>query len=126
MSTVIVCLFIGAIIPIILSWVGGYFRMQQFGKVDNKNPRSQSAALESTGARAVAAQQNAWESLAVFIAGVVALHARGAISDVAGTLAVVWVVARILHAVFYLIDLDILRTLAFILSFGCSLALFFV
>lgn len=126
MSTVLTCLFIGAIIPIILSWVGGYFRMQQFGKVDNKNPRGQSAALENVGARAVAAQQNAWEALAVFVAGVVAFHARGGVSDVAGTLAIVWVVARVLHAIFYLIDQDVLRSLVFIASLGCSLALFFV
>ena len=66
MSVLIICLFIGAILPIALSWVGGYFRMQQFGKVDNKNPRAQSAGLEDTGARAVAAQQNAWEALALF------------------------------------------------------------
>ena len=126
MSTVIVCLFIGAIIPIILSWVGGYFRMQQFGKLDNKDPRGQSAALENTGARAVAAQQNAWEALAVFIAGVVAYHAGGATSDIAGTLAVIWVIGRVLHAVCYLTNLDALRSLAFIGSSGCALALFFI
>ena len=126
MSTVLICLFIGAIIPIILSWVGGYFRMQQFGKVDNKNPRGQSAALENAGARAVAAQQNAWEALAVFVAGVVAFHARGGVSEVAGILAIVWVAARVLHAIFYLINQDVLRSLAFILSLGCALALFFV
>ena len=123
MSTLIACLFIGAVIPIALSWVGGYFRMQQFGKVDNKNPRSQSSGLEGAGARAVAAQQNAWEALAVFTAGVVAFHARESVSDVAGILAMVWVAARLLHAVFYLIDLDTLRSLAFIVSLGCSLAL---
>ena len=126
MSTLIACLFIGAVIPIVLSWVGGYFRMQQFGKVDNKNPRGQSAGLENAGARAVAAQQNAWEALAIFTAGVVAFHARESVSDIAGILAMVWVAARVLHAIFYLIDLDVLRSLAFILSLGCSLALFFV
>jgi len=126
MSTIIACLFIGAILPIILSWVGAYFKMNQFGKIDNKNPRAQSAGLEGVGQRAVAAQQNAWEALAVFIAGVVAYHAGGATSDIAGTLAVIWVIGRVLHAVFYLADLDALRTLAFITSLGCSLALFFI
>ncbi|MAI25606.1 MAG: MAPEG family protein [Myxococcota bacterium] len=126
MSVLIICLFIGAILPIALSWVGGYFRMQQFGKVDNKNPRAQSAGLEDTGARAVAAQQNAWEALALFTAGVVAFHARESVSDIAGILAMVWVAARVLHAIFYLIDLDVLRSLAFMVSLGCSLALFFI
>ena len=126
MSTLIICLFIGAIVPIVLSWVGGYFRMQQFGKVDNKNPRGQSAGLENTGARAVAAQQNAWEALALFTAGVVAFHARDSASDVVGIIGMVWVAARVLHAVFYLIDLDTLRSLAFLVSLGCSLSLFFI
>ena len=126
MSTIIACLFIGALFPIILSWVGAYFKMNQFGKVDNKNPRAQSAALEGIGQRAVAAQQNAWEALAVFTAGVVAYHAGGATSDIAGTLAVIWVIGRVLHAVFYLANLDALRTLAFIASLGCSIALFFI
>tara|TARA_B100000809_G_scaffold208131_1_gene210720 strand:+ start:172 stop:552 length:381 start_codon:yes stop_codon:yes gene_type:complete len=126
MSTVIACLFIGALLPIILSWLGGYFRMKQFGEIDNKNPRAQSARLEEAGQRAVAAQQNAWEALAVFIAGVVAYHAGGATSDIAGTLAVIWVIGRVLHAVFYLVNLDRLRSLAFIASYGCALALFFI
>ena len=64
MSVLIICLFIGAILPIALSWVGGYFRMQQFGKVDNKNPRAQSAGLEDTGARAVAAHGSGSEGAA--------------------------------------------------------------
>ena len=64
MSIILIALFVGALLPIALSWVGGYYRMQQFGSVDNKHPRVQSAGLEGAGARAVAAQSNAWEALA--------------------------------------------------------------
>ena len=45
------CLFAGCIIPFLLSASSGYFRVQQFGSADNKNPRAQQAALEGTGAR---------------------------------------------------------------------------
>ena len=126
MSIILIALFIGALLPIALSWVGGYYRMQQFGSVDNKHPRVQSAGLEGAGARAVAAQSNAWEALAIFTAAVVAYTVRGGESEVAPILALVWLGARILHALFYLANQDVLRSLVFLVSLGCALALFFV
>lgn len=126
MSVLLACLFVGVLLPIALSWVGGYYRVQQFGKLDNKHPRAQSAQLEGVGARAVAAQQNAWEALAVFTAGVVAHGAWGEQSAVVAILALVWVGARILHAVFYLADLDALRSVVFLVGTFCALGLFFV
>ena len=69
---------------------GTFSRMRQFGAIDNKDPRGQSAKLEGVGARAVAAQQNAWEALAVFIAGVVAFSVRGGDPEAASTWALVW------------------------------------
>ena len=126
MSILLFVLFLGVLLPIVLSWVGGYYRAQQFGNVDNKNPRAQSAALEGAGARAVAAQQNAWEALAVFTAAVVAQSIRGGGGEIASILAGVWLGARILHAVFYLANLDVLRSLAFLVGLGCAVALFFV
>ncbi len=126
MSILFLALFIGALLPIVLSWVGGYYRAQQFGNVDNKNPRAQSAALEGAGARAVAAQQNAWEALAVFTAAVVVYTGRGGGAEIASTLAGVWLASRILHAIFYLANLDVLRSIAFLVAMACAVALFFV
>ena len=126
MSILLFALFIGALLPIVLSWVGGYYRGQQFGSIDNKNPRAQSAALEGAGARAVAAQQNAWEALAIFTAAVVAQTVRGGNVETASILALVWLGARIGHAVFYLANLDVLRSLAFLVGLACAVALFFV
>ena len=126
MSILLACLFAGVLLPIVLAWVSGYYRVQQFGSFDNKHPRAQSAQLEGVGARAVAAQQNAWEALAVFTAGVVAHGAWGEASAVVTILALVWLGARILHAVFYLADLDALRSLVFLVGTLCALGLFFV
>jgi uncharacterized MAPEG superfamily protein len=126
MSAILTVLFIGALLPIFLAWVGAYYRVQQFGKFDNKHPRSQAAGLEGAGARAVAAQQNAWEALAVFTAGVVALGLRGGDAETATIVALVWLAARVLHAVLYLANLDALRSLVFLVSMVCSLSLFFV
>ena len=126
MSLLFLVLFIGALLPIVLSWVGGYYRAQQFGSIDNKHPRAQYAALEGAGARAVAAQQNAWEALAVFTAAVVVHTLKGGDAETASTLALVWLGSRILHAVFYLANLDVLRSLVFLVGLGCAVALFFV
>lgn len=118
------CLFIATILPIALSWVGGYHRQQQLGSIDNKQPRTQNSQLKDAGARAVAAQKNAWEALAVFTAAVMVAHLTGANAQNAAIAAVVFIVARLLHAVFYLANQDTLRSLSFIIGYGCCVWLF--
>ena len=75
----------------------------------------------------MAAQKNAWEALAIFTAAVAvnSLHGYGE-GWLSGVLAIVWLGARILHPIFYVYDLDKLRSLIFLVGFACSLALFFV
>lgn len=119
------CLLVACLIPIILSWVSGYYRQKQFGAVDNKQPRLQSARLEGAGARAIAAQQNAWEALAVFTAAVFVAYASGVADAANAALAAeIFIAARVLHAIFYLANKDALRSLAFLVSYGCSIWLF--
>lgn len=118
------CLLIAAVLPILLSWVSGYYRNKQLGTVDNKNPRDQCAQLTGAGARAVAAQSNAWEALAVFTAAVMVAHSLGADPGKSATAAMVFVAARVLHGVFYIANKDALRSVCFLVGFGCSLWLF--
>lgn len=114
------CLFISMFIPYALAGVGVYYRSQIPGGADNKNPRTQAASLEGTGARAYAAQQNAWEALAVFTVAVVISHLiKGGPSEQASVAAVVFVCARLLHAVFYLNNLDKFRSLIFGVGMFC-------
>ena len=68
------CLVIVAVLPYVLAGVGGYFRRTNLGTVDNDNPRGQAALLEGAGARAYAAQANAWEALALFLVGLALVH----------------------------------------------------
>ena len=126
MTTPFWCLFIGCLIPYLLAPVAGYFKTRQFGTLDNKNPRAQTAALEGTGARAAAAQDNAWEALAIFTVAVLVNHAQGGDPGTSATLALVWVGARILHAIFYITDIDIARSGIFLVGLGCAVGLFFV
>lgn len=118
------CLLVAALLPIVLSWVSGYYRQQQLGNIDNKHPRQQYAQLQGAGARAVAAQQNAWEALMIFTGAVLIAHLAGANGAQASMAALIFVAARALHAVFYLANWDILRSLAFVVGLGCSIWLY--
>jgi uncharacterized MAPEG superfamily protein len=129
MSTPLWCLVIVALLPYVLSFTGGYFRMRQLGAVDNKHPRQQIPKLEGVGARAYAAQANAWEALGFFTAAVVVLHlanpeaARGA---TAANLSLAFLATRILHPIFYLANQDILRSVVFLVGLGCVFGRFWI
>lgn len=124
MTTPFWCVLVAIGIPYVLSAAGGYFRTRQFGSLDNNHPRAQAAALEGVGARAYAAQQNAWEALPVFGLSVVIASLAGADPASSSLASLVFVAARVLHAVFYLADLAPLRSLSFIVGLGCCVWLF--
>ena len=118
------CLAVVALLPYVTGWTAGYFRYRQFGRIDNKNPRRQQAALEGVGARAYAAHANAWEALSLFTAAVVVAHLSNADPRMASTLSIGFVATRILHPILYLADLDVLRSLVFVAGLGCVVGLF--
>lgn len=129
MTTVLACLLIAVLTPYVLAGIGGYHKGKQFGKADNNNPRAQSAQLTGVGARAVAAQQNAWEALAVFTASLAAAIFAGVEPASLAAPALLFVAARIAHAACYLNDLASARsgsflvaTLACLWIFGKALA----
>lgn len=124
MTTPLWCLVIAAFLPYPLAFIGTYFKKQQLGSVDNKNPRAQAAQLQGVGARAVAAQANAWEALAVFTAAVAVLHLanpEAARSSSAANAALLFLAARIAHPIFYLANIDMARSLAFMVGIGAAI-----
>ena len=119
MTTALWCLVIVLVFPLVLAGVGGYFRVRQLGSLDNKNPRVQALELRDVAARAYAAQQNAWEALAMFSGAIIIAHVAGVEPGQLATPAVIFVVARILHAVMYIANLDLARTGVFVVGLGC-------
>jgi uncharacterized MAPEG superfamily protein len=107
-----------------LAWVGGYLRYQQFKTIDNNHPRIQSAQLEGAGARVIAAQNNAWEALIIFTGAVLVSHVAGPESTQSALAAQIFVAARVLHALFYIANQCLLRSLSFIVGLGCSIWLY--
>ena len=124
MTTPFWCVLIVLLLPLPLAFTGGYFRGKAFGTADNKNPRAQAAKLEGPGARAYAAQANAWEAAIVFPATVLTTHAAGLSPEVAAPWTIAFVVLRVLHGIFYIQDLDKARSLAFMGGLVCIIALF--
>jgi uncharacterized MAPEG superfamily protein len=123
MTTPLWCLVTVMFMPILLATAGGYFRGKAFGKADNKEPRLQAAKLEGMGARAYAAQQNAWEATGIFTVAVVVTHLAGLPAEVAAPWTLAFVVFRALHAVFYLANIDMARSGTFLGSIVCVVVL---
>lgn len=124
MTTVLACLSIAALLPYVLAFVGVYYKNRQFGTVDNHNPRVQAAQLKGAGARAVAAQANAWEALALFTASLVAAYLAGVAPASLATPALVFAAARIAHGASYVGDLAPVRSGSFAVGFAMCIWIF--
>ena len=124
MTTPFWCVLAVLLLPLFLAFAGGYYRGKAFGTADNRNPRAQAAKLEGAGARAYAAQANAWEAAILFSATILTTHAAGLAAEAATPWALAFVAFRILHGVFYIQDLDKARSLSFMGGMVCIIGLF--
>ncbi len=121
MTTQLICLFIGMVLPYIWAFSSLPFRNGQFGTVDLNEPRVQAEQLTGGGARAVGAQSNAWEALIIFT--VASLSAFVMNVDPQGhwsLAAMIWAAARVGHGIFYIMGIAPLRVLSFLFSTGMS------
>jgi uncharacterized MAPEG superfamily protein len=126
MTLPLVCLLAGMILPYVWGGISSFHRQKQFGKMDNHNPREQAAKLVGAGARAYAAQANAWEALAIFAPAVLLAHFAKPEATLAPTLAIVWLVGRVLHGVAYLADIDKARSAMFAIALVAAFGLYLV
>lgn len=120
MPTLFLVLFIVSLFPMVLAILGGFLRKKQFGKFDNKQPRLQQAHMTGLGARVMAAQQNAWEAL-IFYSVVCLLAYISGLNFASFALpAGLFLMSRIFHALFYILDMDVYRSLVFFIGwFSC-------
>ena len=124
MTTPFWCILVASLLPYVWSGAAVKARIDQFGQLDNRHPRAQEAQLEGWGARALGASANGFETFPLFAASVIVAHLCGADAGASATWSLVYVAARILHGLFYVGDLDKLRSLSFGLGQACSFALF--
>ena len=114
------CVLIAAALPYL--WVSIAKASGQ--RYNNRDPRGwQSRQDNPRSIRANAAQLNAFEAFAPFAAGVVMAQLTGVAHAHIAALAVVFVIARVLHGVLYLADKHGLRSLVWVVGYGCVIAL---
>ncbi len=114
------CVLIAAILPYI------FVAFAKAGGYDNFCPRESCEKLQGWRKRAYWAQQNGFEAFAPFAAAVLIAQQNFVEQSTIDTLAIVFIVARILYGVFYIYNKAALRTLIWTLGFGCMVALFVI
>jgi uncharacterized MAPEG superfamily protein len=99
MTILIWCLFAATLLPY-LAKAPVAIAMNKLGGYDNNHPRAQQTQLTGFGARALAAHQNAFESLIIFIPAVLLAIATNTITDSITVLAITHVIARVAYNIF--------------------------
>ncbi|MGB1200636.1 MAG: MAPEG family protein [Cognaticolwellia aestuarii] len=125
MTTLIICLFIAALLPLVAK-VPVAFAMHKLGRYNNNHPRAQQAELTGFGARALAAHQNAFEALIIFAPAVLLAIATKNTGTVIEQLAITHVIARVLYNIAYLMDIATIRSLIWAVGMVSALAMIFL
>ncbi|MDI2594636.1 MAPEG family protein [Pseudomonas sp. N3-W] len=116
------CVFISALL-IYVARMPVAKAMKEQGGYNNHLPRQQQAQLTGLGARALAAHQNSIEAFILFAVGVLMAHTTQTAGWLIDSLAIIFVIARVLYLAFYLTDRPSLRSLVWMVGLVCSLVL---
>lgn len=118
------CVLIGALMPLTWTAIAKWGGPQKMPIKANRAPREFLGTLTHHQKRADWAQQNAFEAFPAFAAAVIIAHIAGASQPAINYLAAIWVFARLLHGIFYLMDLSAMRSLMYFVGMGCVIGLF--
>ena len=119
------CLF-AAIIILYVSKVPLALAMGKEGRkgYDNRHPRDQQARLTGWGGRALSAHLNGFEITPVFAAAVITAHLFQADPWWSALWAAIFVASRVFYVVFYLADINMLRSAIWVAGLVSCIALF--
>ncbi|MHC8393679.1 MAPEG family protein [Pseudomonas sp. LB3P93] len=116
------CVFISALL-IYVAKIPVAKAMKEQGGYNNHLPRQQQAQLTGFGARAVAAHQNCFEAFMLFAVGVLMAHTTQTAGWLIDSLAIIFVITRIVYLLCYWADLAWQRSLVWFVGLVCSLLL---
>jgi uncharacterized MAPEG superfamily protein len=116
------CVFF-AMLMLLITKMPVAYAMFKMGGYDNHHPREQQSKLKGWGNRALAAHKNELEAFPIFIAGVFIAHLGHGDPLWAARLSVAFVCSRFLYMLFYILDLDIIRSTVWSVGYGTSLLL---
>jgi uncharacterized MAPEG superfamily protein len=123
------CILVSCLLPVLCAGMAkspGFGKRRREGGFDNNNPRQWLGKLQGWQARANAAQQNSFEALPIFIAGVLIAQQLQAPQARVDNLALLFVAARIGYVGAYLADLAALRSTLWVVGLGACIALYFL
>lgn len=127
MTLATACVLIACLLPIVCAGIAkspGFGKPRRDGGFDNHNPRAWMAGLEGWQARANAAQQNSFEALPIFIAGVLLAQQAEVRQGLVDGLACAFIVLRAGYIAAYLRDTASLRSLLWAAAMACCVGLF--
>jgi len=122
MTILIACALLAVVMPY-LARIPAVIELNKLGGYDNKHPRQQQTQLTGLGARALAAHQNCFESLAVFAVALAVVLGTNNVNAVTETLAMSHIVARVLFCAFYYLNLDIMRSIMWVVGISTAIAM---
>lgn len=120
MTLALICVLIAGIMPVVSAGIA----KAGLRNYDNRNPRDWLAKQSGYRQRANAAQANAWEAFPFFAVGVLAAQSMGVAQGRIDTLALSFVLLRVLYLAMYLADLALLRSIVWIAAWGISISLY--
>lgn len=118
------CVLAAILLPYI--WTGVAKFTSGFRPRDNYNPREYMEKLEGPAKRAHWAQLNTFESIPGFMAAVIIAHLAEAPQGQVDTLAVAYIVLRLVYGLLYIKDQAPLRSLVWAGGVACIVGLFVV
>lgn len=119
MTILMWCLFTATLLPL-LAKIPVAIAMNKHGGYNNNHPREQQSKLTGFGARALAAHQNAFESLILFAPAVLLAISTHQTGEKIVLLAVVHIFARVAYNILYLMNIAFLRSLVWFVATFCS------
>lgn len=116
------CVLIAALMPYIFTGIA------KFGgrRYNNYSPRDFLEKQEGYQKRAHWAQLNSFEAFPAFAAGVIIAHQMGTAQGTIDTLAIAFIILRVIYGVLYLTNKAPLRSLVWVTALGCAVALYLV
>ena len=114
-TTVVLAILV--VLPIAMALITIPVRIKQLSYMDLNSPRQQATELTGIGQRLVHAQANAWEALVIYLATLFLVDQYRVEPSELTTCALVYLAARIMHPIFYVANLGILRFLTFLVGF---------
>ncbi|MFZ6654843.1 MAPEG family protein [Undibacterium sp. TJN19] len=121
------CVLAACVLPIVTVGLakGGSAKLgRDTGRYDNNNPRPWAEKLSGWRQRAIAAQQNGFEALPLFIAAVVLAQQAHADQGRIDNLALLFIALRLVYIAVYLMNLGTIRTLVWSAGVASSIAIF--